>query len=59
MKFFGRSSLYHKREMRLTREAMKSYLQKRGDMVIVMLHAKVNIEPFFSQTDLAKAFSRR
>ena len=28
-----RSSLYHKKEQRLTREAMKNYLRDRGDMV--------------------------
>jgi len=37
---FG-SSLYRTKEQRLTRDAMKKYLRERGDMVIVMLHAKV------------------
>jgi hypothetical protein len=32
--FCFRSSLYHKKDQRLTREAMKSYLRERGDMVI-------------------------
>jgi recombining binding protein (suppressor of hairless) len=36
-----RSSLYRPKEQRLTREAMKKYLRERGDMVVVMLHAKV------------------
>ena len=29
------------KDQRLTKEAMKKYLRERGDMVIVMLHAKV------------------
>ena len=29
------------KEQRLTREAMRKYLNERGDMVVVMLHAKV------------------
>ena len=33
--------MYRAKEQRLTREAMKKYLRERGDMVIVMLHAKV------------------
>ncbi|XP_023319959.1 recombining binding protein suppressor of hairless isoform X2 [Eurytemora carolleeae] len=37
---FG-SSLYRSKEQRLTRDAMKKYLRERGDMVVVMLHAKV------------------
>jgi len=37
---FG-SSLYRSKEQRLTKDAMKKYLRERGDMVIVMLHAKV------------------
>lgn len=37
---FG-SSLYRTKEQRLTRDAMKKYLRERGDMVVVMLHAKV------------------
>ena len=36
-----RSSLYSRKDQRLTRDAMKTYLRERGDMVIVMLHAKV------------------
>jgi len=36
---FGSS--YRGKEQRLTREAMKKYLHDRGDMVVVMLHAKV------------------
>merc|ERR1719283_790876 len=31
----------YRKEQRLTREAMKRYLKERGDMVVVMLHAKV------------------
>ena len=38
---FRCSSLYRSGEQRLTREAMKKYLRDRGDMIIVMLHAKV------------------
>merc|ERR1719230_1207293 len=34
-------SQYKPKEHRLTRDAMKKYLRERGDMVIVMLHAKV------------------
>ncbi|XP_076321758.1 recombining binding protein suppressor of hairless-like isoform X2 [Tachypleus tridentatus] len=30
-----------RRDQRLTREAMKKYLKERGDMVLVVLHAKV------------------
>lgn len=30
-----------RRDQRLTREAMKNYLKERGDMVLVILHAKV------------------
>jgi len=37
---FG-SNFYRGKEQRLTREAMKKYLTHRGDMVVVMLHAKV------------------
>lgn len=29
------------KDQRLSREAMKKYLETRGDMIIVMLHAKV------------------
>ena len=32
---------YRAKDQRLTRDAMKKYLRERGDMVIVMLHAKV------------------
>ena len=37
------SPAYYSRhkEQRLTREAMRKYLSERGDMVVVMLHAKV------------------
>ena len=31
----------YRKEQRLTREAMKKYLKERGDMIVVMLHAKV------------------
>ena len=34
-------SLYKPKEHRLTPEAMRKYLRERGDMVIVILHAKV------------------
>ena len=34
-------SYYRPKEQRLTREAMRKYLRERGDMVVVMLHAKV------------------
>jgi len=34
-------SFYRPKEQRLTRDAMKKYLRERGDMVVVMLHAKV------------------
>jgi len=37
---FG-SSLYKPKEHRLTRDAMKKYLRDRGDMVVVVLNAKV------------------
>ena len=37
---FG-TNFYRGKEQRLTREAMKKYLTQRGDMVVVMLHAKV------------------
>ena len=37
---FG-AQLYKPKEHRLTREAMKKYLRDRGDMVVVILHAKV------------------
>ena len=37
---FG-SNFYRGKEQRLTREGMKKYLTHRGDMVVVMLHAKV------------------
>ena len=37
---FG-AQLYKHKEHRLTREAMKKYLRDRGDMVVVILHAKV------------------
>ncbi|KAK2721213.1 recombining binding protein suppressor of hairless-like isoform X3 [Artemia franciscana] len=33
--------LYRPKEQRLTRDAMVRYLQERGDMVLVILHAKV------------------
>ena len=39
--YFRCSSLYRGGDQRLTREAMKKYLRERGDMIIVMLHAKV------------------
>ena len=32
---------FRPKDQRLTRDAMKKYLRERGDMVIVMLHAKV------------------
>ena len=32
---------YRPKEQRLTKEAMRKYLRERGDMVVVMLHAKV------------------
>ncbi len=35
------SSIYRNKETRLTREAMKRYLRERGDMVLVIQHAKV------------------
>ena len=37
----GQVALYKHKEHRLTREAMKKYLRERGDMVVVILHAKV------------------
>ena len=37
---FGGVNL-NRNERKLTREAMRRYLNERGDMVIVMLHAKV------------------
>ena len=40
--FKFRSTLYRSKEQRLTRDAMKKYLRERGDMVVVMLHAKVS-----------------
>ncbi len=42
--FVHRSSLYRSKEQRLTRDAMKKYLRERGDMVVVMLHAKVQLK---------------
>ena len=38
---FAPGSFYRPKEQRLTREAMRKYLRDRGDMVVVMLHAKV------------------
>ena len=35
------SSIYRGKEQRLTREAMTRYLRDRGDMVLVIQHAKV------------------
>ncbi len=37
----NRPALYRPKEQRLTREAMMRYLQEHGDMVVVILHAKV------------------
>ena len=34
-------NIYKQKEHRLTREAMRKYLRDRGDMVLVILHAKV------------------
>ena len=38
---FPHSYYNRPKEQRLTREAMRKYLSERGDMVVVMLHAKV------------------
>ena len=35
------STVFRPKDQRLTRDGMKKYLRERGDMVIVMLHAKV------------------
>lgn len=36
----------HAEDKRLTRDAMEKYMQERNDMVIVILHAKVNLNTF-------------
>lgn len=38
------SSLYRLEDTRLTRDAMERYMRDRNDKVIVILHAKVNID---------------
>ena len=42
LSLYNYRSAYRGKEQRLTREAMKKYLHDRGDMVVVMLHAKVH-----------------
>lgn len=36
-----RGETFRRKDQRLTRDAMKKYLRERGDMVLVILHAKV------------------
>lgn len=39
--YLNSSAIYRGKEQRLTRDAMKRYLRDRGDMVLVVQHAKV------------------